>query len=526
MLTLKNISLAIICMLAINAWSQQNVLLIISDDIGVDYSNGYNSPVETPSTPSIDSLASGGVLFENFWAYPFCSPTRSAVITGRHAFRTGVGAPVGGTNRPGLPLDEYTLPKAIKELSPHNYSTACIGKWHLCTNKNGKEQHPNTTGFDLYAGNTGGDVGDYFAWEKTVNGITETVFTYSTTENVNDAISYIDTVSKPWFMWLAFNAAHTPFHAPPDSLHSYNDLNPDPKMKDDVSDHFRAMIESMDTEIGRLLKHLKDSGIYDNTHIIYVGDNGTLKRVIQPPFNLDHSKSSLFNGGVHVPCIVKSSEITSKGIRVSQIAEVADIFSTVLELTGVTDTSLLPNIIDSKSLVPLLKNPGNSHKEWVFSQRFELDDKTDGVSIRNNDYHLMIVDSEPERLYELSSDTLESTNLLDGTLNTVEQENYDRLVFILDSIGVIDRPNSIQSQLLENDFDIHIEILNTGQLKLHSASTGTIQGIDLYDMSGKLHFSSKKINKELYINTNSNCQQAYILKYRTNDGWYTKKVVF
>ena len=88
--------------------SQQNILFIISDDIGIDYSNGYSSPIQTPSTPTLDSLAAEGILFENFWATPFCSPTRSAVLTGRYPFRTGVGAPVGGPDRPGLPLDEYT----------------------------------------------------------------------------------------------------------------------------------------------------------------------------------------------------------------------------------------------------------------------------------------------------------------------------------------------------------------------------------------------------------------------------------
>ena len=145
------------------ALAGQNVLLVIADDYGADAMGLYSS-AETAPTPTLDALAATGVRFTNCWANPVCSPTRASILTGRHAFRTGVGAP-GHV----IGLNEFTVAQALGDAG---YGTACIGKWHLSDDTNGGADNPNLMGFDHYSGNTGGALGNYYRWDKTVNGVT------------------------------------------------------------------------------------------------------------------------------------------------------------------------------------------------------------------------------------------------------------------------------------------------------------------------------------------------------------------
>src|SRR4051794_7354305 len=276
------------CMLVLVASSllspaAQNILLIIADDYGADGSDLYNSTAAGASlapTPTIDALAQTGVVFANAYANPVCSPTRACIITGRAAFRTGVGDVIAGMSSPVLQASEFTLPEAFAANTGLNYSVAQFGKWHLA---NGPSSPNNIGGWPHYAGNLQGALTNYYNWAKTVNGATSGTTNYATTDIVNDAVAWIQSQwTKPWFAWVAFNAPHTPFHKPPNSLcPHYTSLS---GTQADINQHplsyYQAMVEAMDTEMARLLTAVDRS----NTHIIFLGDNGSVPQVIQSPY--------------------------------------------------------------------------------------------------------------------------------------------------------------------------------------------------------------------------------------------------
>ena len=208
------------------ALAARNILLIIADDFGVDVAGFYPTSVRKPTTPppppmpNLTALARRGVLFSQAWANPYCSPTRATIITGRYGFRNGIGF-AWGSDRPPLSLAEITLPEAIRMGSGSKYVLASFGKWHL----SGGDSDPNRQGWSHYAGARPGlgAVPDYFSWPKTVDGTTSTTTTYATTDTVNEAVATIDKAkkeNKPYFLWVAFNAPHDPFHKPPNALHS------------------------------------------------------------------------------------------------------------------------------------------------------------------------------------------------------------------------------------------------------------------------------------------------------------------
>ncbi len=146
-----------------------NIVLLIADDFGVDLMGAYAEGASPACTQNVDALAAEGLLFRNAWANPTCSPTRAALLTGKHAFRTGIGGPAGGQDDGLLPA-EITLPEVLT-----GYHNVALGKWHLHGNQG--DFHPNITGFDHYAGGLRGGIPNYFQWRKTVNGQSSAVST-------------------------------------------------------------------------------------------------------------------------------------------------------------------------------------------------------------------------------------------------------------------------------------------------------------------------------------------------------------
>ena len=204
---------------ALHAATTNNILLIIADDYGADSSRLYNSPASgasLPPTPNIISLAQQGVVFRNGYAQPVCSPTRATIITGQHAFRSGIGDVVGmGT--PTLTMAHYTLPEAFAANPSLNYARGQFGKWHL---HNGPNSPTNVGGWQHYAGGLTGGLSSYTNWTKTVNGVQTANYTnYRTTDVATDTVNWIQgRGTQPWLAWVAFNAPHSPLHVPPASL--------------------------------------------------------------------------------------------------------------------------------------------------------------------------------------------------------------------------------------------------------------------------------------------------------------------
>ncbi|MBI3882644.1 MAG: sulfatase-like hydrolase/transferase, partial [Verrucomicrobia bacterium] len=267
--------------------AQPNILLIIADDIGADSSPLYNSTTNGatfPPTPTIDSLAKRAVVFRNAWACPECSPSRAAMLTGRYPFRTGVPDAIAQGDTAVLSATEYTLPKAFSNSAP-NYHLAHFGKWHLALGAN----TPKTTGgWSNYVGCLSGAlVTSYTNWTKTSNNVQTTGYTnYATTDLVNDATNWIATRgTNPWFAWIAFNAPHAPLHVPPTNLAPGYATNTGVTAN---RRQFEAMMQALDTETARLLTAVDTN----NTHIIFLGDNGTQNNVLQPPYPSGRGKSS------------------------------------------------------------------------------------------------------------------------------------------------------------------------------------------------------------------------------------------
>lgn len=256
------------------------------------------------------------------YAHPTCSPTRASILTGRYPFRTGVTGPVG-RSQPGLPLAEQTLPELLHASAFGTIRHAVIGKWHLADQNNGGNNRPNEHGFDHYAGLLRVVLPDYWPYPKIINGVSSQSNIYATTDTINDAIGWIDEREEPWFLMLALNAPHTPYHVPTASLHRQNGLREGVCPDGLEYQCFMAMIEALDAELGRLMDSMTPTQ-RAQTEIIFIGDNGTANGVLTG-YPAQKGKDSLYEGGVHVPMCSVGPALTRPGRTVSALTEVTDL---------------------------------------------------------------------------------------------------------------------------------------------------------------------------------------------------------
>ena len=407
---------------------RENVLIIVADDLGVDVLECYGEGSSFPPTPTIDMLVDTGVLFRNAWSNPMCSTTRATIQTGRHSFRTGVGSIVlpGGTN--SLQFSETIIPEVL-DLNPLlGYSHAAIGKWHLTGRLEGGVDGPNLSGYAHFSGTLRNLTRhSYFDWPKTENGEMAKVQEYATTDNVNEAIEWInDRGQSPWFMWLAFNAPHSPWHVPPDELHSY-----DLSGKRTSLELFQATVEAMDSELARLFASIPQD-VFENTNVIFLGDNGTSSGAVQPPFNPRRAKGTLYEGGINVPLIISGPQVASPGSESGILVHTTDLFATALEMMGVDVEASVPprTVIDSRSVLPVLQERAFDPRLFVYAELFgNRSCYHHGQTIRNTQgFKLIRFTTHPAEFYNLTLDPFEIANLLLGELDRVQQANFNELI--------------------------------------------------------------------------------------------------
>lgn len=410
---------------------QDNVLIIVADDVGVDSVRVYHEGRQPPPTPHIDALAARGVLFRNTWSNPLCSPTRACIQTGRYGLRTGIGAVVNWTGpSPSLSFAETTLPELL-DARQSGYAHAAIGKWHLTNQAAGGVLAPNLSGWSHYSGPVI-PTSNYFSWQRTVNGVTANSTTYMTTQNVDDALAWIQSAPRPWVCYLAFLSAHKPFHAPPPALHTQNlSSGQDPVRL------YKAMVEAMDTEIGRLLTTLGPE-VVASTNVIFLGDNGTPKEVSEPPFLSTHAKATMYEGGLNVPLIVAGPAVGSGGREDPALVSTVDLFATVAELCGV-DAGVPWVAIDSVSFVPHLRTPDHpAVRSIAYSEVFLTSRWSGDSAVRDSTYKLIRRRSARPVLhefYDLAADTFEQNELLSSRpLTPVEQTAMAALLAEINSI--------------------------------------------------------------------------------------------
>ena len=395
-----------------------NVVLIVADDLG--YADvGCQGQSADVRTPHIDSIAKSGVRFTNAYVSgPVCSPTRAALLTGRYQQRFGFEQnPKGQAEEKafGLPLDEVTLPQQLKTAG---YATGMFGKWHL---GHGKGMLPHERGFDEFFGFAGGAHG-YFknAQPQTGNNAIQRNGTpvgeteYLTDAFTREAVSFVErNKDKPFFLYLPYNAPHSPMQAPEKYLARFPDEK-DPKRR-----AFLAMLSAADDGVGRVLATLRDLKLDEDTLVIFMSDNGGPtfgNSSLNTPFR--GGKGETLEGGVRVPFMMRWSGRLPAGKVDDRVIVQFDLFPTILALAGVDVPR--DRVIDGKNLIPYLVAGNNQviHESlfWRFGPR---------RGMRFGNWKLQWNGDETPRLYDLANDVGEVADLAAANPRVVKRMLVD-----------------------------------------------------------------------------------------------------
>lgn len=324
--------------------SKPNIIFILADDLGWDDVSFHGSK-QIP-TPNLDGLANSGIILNNYYVQHICTPTRSAIMTGRYPIHTGMQHSVILAAQPyGLGLNETILPQYLKRLG---YATHAVGKWHLGFFKT--EYTPTKRGFDSFFGYWCGKE-DYWdhsnrekdGWGLDLHNDTEPVWTewgqYSSelfTEKAVEVIQKHDP-SKPLFLYLPYQAVHSanyiqPLQAPPDEIKKFSNI------ADENRRIFAAMVSSLDQGVGKVLDALKASGLYNNSVIVFSTDNGgpaagfDMNTACNYP--LRGVKATLWEGGVRGAGFIHSPLLSAKGRVSMQLMHATDWLPTLYSVAG------------------------------------------------------------------------------------------------------------------------------------------------------------------------------------------------
>ncbi len=340
-----------------NSAERPHIVLMMADDLGWG-DVGYNG--SRIATPNIDKLAERGVRLSQFYAQPVCSPTRGALLTGRYPMRLGLQC---GVVRPwarhGLPLDERTLPQALGEAG---YKTAIVGKWHL--GHFAPAYLPTRRGFARQYGHYNGAL-DYLThirdgghdWHRDDKPNYDDG--YSTNLIGKHAARIIAEHNKtnPLFLYVPFNAPHTPLQAPREYIDRYANI------KNKRRRTFAAMVTCMDDAVGRITAAL-DEHEYpsNNTLIFFCSDNGGIRQ-LGSNGKLRAGKGTLYEGGVRVPAVAVWKDKLKAGTIVDEPLHVVDLFPTLLRLAGAKIEQ--PKPLDGKDAWPTIATNRPSPHEFI-----------------------------------------------------------------------------------------------------------------------------------------------------------------
>lgn len=322
-------SLLLVACSVTNAADKPNVVLIVADDLGWGDVGYHGSEIETPN---IDRLAERGTQLDQFYVQPVCSPTRASLMTGRYPMRYGLQC---GVVRPwaeyGLPLDEQTLPAVLRDAG---YVTAICGKWHL--GHVSQDYLPTRRGFSHQYGHYNGAL-DYFThdrdgghdWHRNDKALHEEGYTTDLIGREAANVLATHDKSKPLFLYVPFNAPHTPLQAPDETIAKYA------SMKDKQRRTYAAMVDRMDRAVGVIVATLEQHEFpAERTLILFCSDNGGIPS-LGSNRELRDGKGSLYEGGVRVPAIAVWDSVLTPNSHVNEPLHIVDIYPTVLGLAGV-----------------------------------------------------------------------------------------------------------------------------------------------------------------------------------------------
>ncbi|MEK7407672.1 MAG: sulfatase-like hydrolase/transferase [Acidobacteriota bacterium] len=393
-----------------------NVVLLVADDLGSGDLSSYGCP--DIRTPNIDSIGARGARFTQSYSNgPECTPTRTALLTGRYQHRVGgleCAIGVGDVGRYdeaawlqqrgdlGLPVSETTLPQMLKRAG---YETACFGKWHL-----GYPQKfwPCRHGFDESLGILGGNA-DYFTHRE--DGGRPVLYHndriverkgYITDLIAEEAIGWLKRRSaNPFFLYVTFTAPHTPIQAP-------EEFDPKTGTAPRRQGHrptYAKMVERMDARVGSMLAQLEAMGAAADTIVIFISDNGADPNGRNGV--LRARKGTLWEGGIRIPCLMRWPGVLAEGKLINQVSLTMDIAPTLLAATGASAPA--GRKLDGVNLLPVLTGKAGPFPRTVFwrSKRGENLRK----AIRRGDWKL-VIDNGKEELHDLAADEREQRDLL------------------------------------------------------------------------------------------------------------------
>ncbi len=400
-----------------------NVIILLADDMGYDDFSARQGS-DGVETPHLDRLRDESVSFTQFYTQPVCAPSRAALLTGRDALRTGVWDVHGG--RDFLPLTERLLPEYFRD---EGYGTMTVGKWHSGFTE---QYRPHERGFDegymakLY----------HHKNNKMIhNGEPESTTGWVSERMVDLAIDYIDDhTDQPFFIYLPFLAPHEPWEAPTELIAKYQDKDLSKALAT-----LYGMIDQMDREVGRVLDHLDDTGLRQNTIVLFMSDNGAwhqssnglsltvADRRQRNPSGLAGNKGEVTEYGVRVPLFVRFSRYF-RPREVDAVVQMADIMPTLLDLANIPLAGDNPPL-DGRSIRDLLDGDGSWPERPIFTAKHSLRDSTGQLAygepidwsdirfddqilaVRNDNYKLIHSYNNHFQLYDMIDDPQEKNSL-------------------------------------------------------------------------------------------------------------------
>ena len=376
---------------------QPNVIVILMDDMG--YADAGFMGSKDLDVPNIDQLASEGVVFTDAHvSATVCSPSRAGLITGRYQQRFGHECNVPPAHL-GIDTTEMTIGHAMQQAG---YKTIAIGKWHVGDTQG---RYPNNMGFDEFFGFREGSRSYWSNKNNDKDGSHKAIEHNNTrvdfegylTDVFGDkAVEYVDHKGdKPIFMYLAFNAPHTPMHAKKEHLEKY---------KDHPRKNYASMMWSADENIGKLVNKLKENGEYDNTLFFFLSDNGGAHNNESSCEPLKGWKGNKFEGGHRVPFFVTWKNGFDGGRTFKGLTSALDIMSTSIASTGIEVDLKRP--LDGVDLLPYLKGETAGAPHQILFWR-----KEDMAAVRLDSLKLIRLNGYGYRLYNLNTDPGESEGL-------------------------------------------------------------------------------------------------------------------
>ena len=417
---MKRLIISLVCFstlfsCSIESDSKPNIIIILADDAG--YSDFGFMGSDEIKTPNIDQLALDGVTFNNAYvSASVCSPSRAGLLTGMYQQRFGHECNLDSDVNNSFDPNQITIAEALKT---EGYNTGLIGKWHLGDKT---QNHPLKNGFDYFWGFISG-ARNYFydPNEKSRNSIRNVVENYSETnfegyltDVLGDkAVSFIDKNNQsntPFFLFLSFNAPHTPMQAKNEVLE---------KFKDNPRRVYASMMWSMDEAIGNVIEGLKENNQYDNTIIYFLSDNGAAMSNDASPFPFKGWKGNQYEGGIKTPMIMTWKNKIKSNTQFDGFISALDIFKTSLEVSNVNKEFMMN--ADGKNIMNYL-NDNNIKNENLFWRKDKM------ATVRSGDYKLIRLNDTSTVLYNIKKNYFE-----DFDLKINESQVHDSLLKLLSS---------------------------------------------------------------------------------------------